>query len=407
MRVRVAPGAQNYMNLLKKIEKFPEKPGVYLMKGRGGDILYIGKAANLKKRVKSYFLKANEERTERLLSEVKNIDYKLTDNTVEALILESQLIKKYQPKYNIREKDDKSFLYVLITPEKFPRVILIRGKEIKKIKGKLFGPFTSASNIREALKIIRKIFPYNLHSQDKIPQNKPCFDYQIGLCPGTCLGIVPEKEYRKTIKNIELFLSGHKKEILKKLEKEMREAAQNLEFEKAEKIKKQIFALNHIQDVSLISDEKIKFGESFYRIECYDISNISGQLSVGSMVVFLGDNPLKSEYKRFKIKTVKGINDFKMIEEVLRRRLKHKEWPMPDLILIDGGKGQVNVARSVLSKFKLNIPVLGIAKGPKRSKNEIIGEIPSWTTRDVLIRARDEAHRFAINYHRKLRGFIK
>jgi len=195
-------------SLISKIKNFPEKPGVYLMKDKSGNILYIGKAGSLKRRVLSYFQKAQDSRIEKLLSEIKNIDYKITDSALEALILESNLIKKYNPKYNIKEKDDKSFLYVLITDEKFPRIILIRGNDIKNSKGEIFGPFIQSKNLKESLKIIRRIFPYNLHPENKIPQKKPCFDYQIGLCPGTCINQINQKEYIQIIKNIKLFLNG-------------------------------------------------------------------------------------------------------------------------------------------------------------------------------------------------------
>jgi excinuclease ABC subunit C len=393
-------------DLVSKVKNFPQKPGVYLMKNKKGEIIYIGKASNLQKRVLSYFQKAHDQRIKKLLQEVDDIAYQIQDTTIEALILESNLIKKYQPKYNIREKDDKSFLYILITNEKFPRVLLVRKKDIKDGSGEIFGPFTQAQNLRQALKIIRKIFPYNLHPENKIPQDKPCFDYQIGLCPGTCIQKITPKEYAKTIKNIKLFLSGKKKKILEKLKKEMETASKNLEFELAQKIKNQIFALTHIQDIALIQEDKFNLEEGVKRIEGYDISNISGKLAVGSMVVFLNDQPQKSEYKKFKIKTVNTVNDVLMLKEVLERRFNHKEWTLPDLILIDGGKAQVNIAKKVLKKLKLNIPVVGIAKGPKRKKNEFIGKIPNGFNKDLLIKVRGEAHRFALSYHRQIRKVI-
>jgi excinuclease ABC subunit C len=393
-------------DLISKVKNFPQKPGVYLMKNKNGEIIYIGKASNLQKRVLSYFQKAHDQRIEKLLQEVDDIAYQIQDTTIEALILESNLIKKYQPKYNIREKDDKSFLYILITNEKFPRVLLVRKKDIKDNSGEVFGPFTQAQNLRQALKIIRKIFPHNLHPENKIPQDKPCFDYQIGLCPGTCIQKITPKEYAKTIKNIKLFLSGKKKKVLEKLKKEMETASKNLEFELAQKIKNQIFALTHIQDIALIQEDKFNLEEGAKRIEGYDISNISGKLAVGSMVVFLNDQPQKSEYKKFKIKTVNTINDVLMLKEVLERRFNHKEWTLPDLILIDGGKAQVNIAKKVLKKLKLNIPVIGIAKGPKRKKNEFIGKIPNGFNKDLLIKVRDKAHRFALSYHRRIRKVI-
>jgi len=427
----------------KTLKKIPETPGVYIMKDARGKILYIGKAGNLRRRVSSYFQKAYDSRVEKLVSQIKKIDYRKTDTAIEALILESQLIKKYEPPFNVKEKDDKSFLYVEITKEKFPRVLLVRSKDFYGEKGLTlswvegFGPFTSASSIREALRIIRRIFPYSVHP---VPQSeksefhpnldvpfgmafgyghsdafvdwdcnlKPCFDYQIGLCPGTCIGAITRKDYLKNIKNIKLFLQGRKKRILTNLQKEMKNAGKNLEFEKAEKIRRQIFALQHIQDVALITDENfqspISNFQKFYRIEGYDVSNISGTSAVGSMAVFTNGKPDKNEYRKFKIRTITQSDDVGMLKEILERRFRHTEWPMPDLILVDGGRGQINVCRSVLEKFGFKIPVIGIAKGPKHKKNEIIGKIPRGISEKTLIKIRDEAHRFAISYHRKLRG---
>ena len=272
------------------------------MKDAAGKILYIGKAGNLKCRVASYFQKAYDSRIEKLLNQVKKIDYRKTDTAIEALILESQLIKKYEPPFNVKEKDDKSFLYVEITKEKFPRVLLVRGKS--NTVGERHGPFTSASNIREAMRIIRRIFPYSRHSHKfvdshYIGESRPCFDYQIGLCPGTCIGTITRKDYLKNIKNIKLFLQSRKKRILTNLQKEMKNASKNLEFEKAEKIRRQIFALKHIQDVALINDSEIHDSrfmiQDSSRIEGYDVSNISGTSAVGSMAVFTNNKPDKNE----------------------------------------------------------------------------------------------------------------
>ncbi|HEY4497099.1 MAG TPA: excinuclease ABC subunit UvrC [Candidatus Paceibacterota bacterium] len=407
------------MNKEDLYKKLPESPGVYLMKGVKGKLLYVGKAVNLRRRVSSYFIKAHDSRIEKLVSEIKKVDYKETDSALEALILEAELIKKYQPLYNIREKDDKSFLYVEITREKFPRVLLVRGKNISPLassgrNASYFGPFTSASQIREALRIIRKIFPFSIHKLDVIGQvsgverKRPCFDYQIKLCPGTCIGVINRADYMKNIRNIKLLFQGKKERILKNLDKEMISASKSLDFERAAKLRGKIFALKHIQDIALISDSTGQMsgvnGQMLSRIEGYDISNISGIHAVGSMVVFRGDRPSRSEYKKFKISTIDSPNDVGMIKEVLKRRMSHREWGTPDAILIDGGKGQVNGAKSVLNEFGIEIPVVGIAKGAKRKKNEFVGDIPKNIDKNILIRVRDEAHRFAVSYHKKLRG---
>ena len=416
------------------------------MKDAKGRVLYVGKAANLKRRVSSYFLRPHDLRIERLVSEIAKIDFKETLNALEALVLESKFIKKYQPPYNIREKDDKSFLYVAVTKEEFPRVFLVRGKgaEAKKYGG-FYGPFVSSSNIREALRIVRRIFPFSTHPAKQIvasralasyglalsvkpkfgigrndmTASRPCFDYEIGLCPGTCAGLISKQEYRKDIRNIKLIFSGKTNRILRSLEKEMKTASKKLDFERAGKLKRQLFALKHIQDSALISDTEVghwglEIGHSrrvegpvLSRVEGYDISNISGQHAVGSMVVFVGGQPAKSNYRKFKIKGIAGPDDTGMIAEVISRRFSGAhdgEWPMPDLIVIDGGKGQVNAAKAALSKRRLSVPVVGIAKGPERKRNDFIGRIPVWADKKVLIRVRDEAHRFAVSYHRKLRA---
>jgi len=332
-------------------KNLPDSPGVYLFRGARGKILYIGKAGNLKRRVSSYYKKAHDSKTEKLISEAKKIDYVKTDTAIEALILEAELIKKHKPLFNAKEKDDKSFLYVDITKDEFPQVILSRGRAApSKNLAKRYGPFTAASQIREALRIVRRIFPFSIHYPDKVGKMKrPCFDYQIGLCPGTCVGEADKEEYLKDVKNIKLLFEGKKKRIISGLKREMESASKAQEFERAEKKKRQIFALEHIQDVALISESRAvkDTGEGMKRIEGYDISNISGTSAVGSMVVFTGGVPDKDEYRKFRIKTVQGSNDVAMLAEMLFRRLNNK-WQLPDLILVDGGRAQVNAMLRVL-----------------------------------------------------------
>lgn len=388
---------------MKKIPKnIPQSSGVYLIKKRK-EILYIGKAGNIQKRVESYF-RSSDNKIKKLINDATSISFLKTETVIEALILEAKLIKKIKPSYNVKEKDDRSFLYVAFTKEKFPRVILVRGREMRKKDFKeVFGPFVSSSNIQEALKIIRRIFPFSAHDPKK-KFNKPCFDYEIGLCPGTCINKVDRKEYLKNISNIKKFFKGEKAGILKSLKKEMLFYSNNLNFEKAEKIKRQINAVLHIRDTSLITAES--FAEKRKeRWEGYDISNISGVFAAGSMVVFEDGEPKKEEYRKFKIRTINKANDVGMLREVLSRRFK-KTWLLPFLILVDGGKGQVSATRDVLNSCGLKIPVIGVAKGEKRNKNEFIGIIPKGINKKDLLYLRDEAHRFAINYHKKLREDI-
>jgi excinuclease ABC subunit C len=403
-------------------KSLPDTPGVYLMKDDEGSVLYVGKAGNLRRRVSSYFERPHDVRIQMLVTKIRKIDFEQTDTALEALIREAELIKTLTPPFNVREKDDKSFLYFEITKEKFPRVLLVRGKDSPAFStgsGKRFGPFTSASSAREALRILRKIFPWNSHEPEDIGKFKrPCFNYEIGLCPGTCVGAITHDDYIKSVDRLVLFFEGKKKSVIRSLEKDMKEASKKQEFEKAEKLRRQIFALQHIRDTALISDNEILFVgasplRSGYRIEGYDISNISGTSAVGSMVVFEDGEPNKNEYRKFKIRTVFKPNDVGMLKEVLERRFSHsvvedqaskERWPMPDLVLIDGGLAQVNTAKRVLLRAGLKVPIIGIAKGPKRDRNDILGLVPKGVQKETLVKVRNEAHRFAIGYHKSLRA---
>lgn len=421
----------------KQIEKISSSPGIYIFKNKSGTILYVGKASNLKSRVSSYF--GSSEKDDRpvmsALSQVEKIETKETDSVLEALFLEAELIKKYKPKYNAQGKDDKSFSYIAVTREEFPRIIVLRETDLRKNKtlapktynietNKLFGPYVSKRQIETALKIIRKIFPF--HSRRE-KSEKGCLESQIGLCPAPHDGKISKEEYGKNIKNITLILKGKKKRLVSQLKREMESLSRKEKFEKAATLRNQIFALEHIQDVALISRErneklqilnykprtnlKSQIVNSKFRIEAYDISNISGKFAVGSMVVFDEQGPRKDQYRKFKIKTVEGSNDVGMMAEVLFRRFKNS-WPRPDLILLDGGRGHVNMAEKILKELSLKIPVVGVAKGPNRKSIKLqkteagkyqksIEEIIKDKT--LVKRIMDEAHRFAIQYHKKLR----
>jgi excinuclease ABC subunit C len=441
-------------SIQKKLKKLTQTPGVYIFKNKNGEILYVGKAASLKSRVGSYFstplnppLVMGEGKggrpIEAMIHQVAEIETRETDSVLEALILESHLIKKYQPKYNAMGKDDKSFAYFVITKDEFPRILILRKTNLdqmsfprkressknfsgSRIKSGMtiidiiqtYGPYTSKKQMEIALKIIRKIFPF--HS---LPQKteKGCLDFQIGTCPGPYAGAISKDDYVKNIRGIKMILEGNKKSLVKKLEIEMREYSKKHEYEKAADVRNKIFALKHIKDVALISAEKIplippftkgeksspfskgRIREGFSRIEAYDISNIFGKFATGSMVVFTDGQVDKNEYRKFKIKTVKGINDVEMMKEVLRRRLRHKEWPFPDLIFIDGGIGQYNGAQDIIRENGLNIPVIALAKGQDRKGEKLFSSTPLKMDINFIKAIRDEAHRFAISYHRKLR----
>ncbi len=384
----------------EQLESLPESPGVYIFKDKREEVLYVGKAANIKRRVQSYFSPGERSKAGVIARETDKIATEKKETVIEALIKEAQLIKRFAPKYNVKEKDDRSFLYLVITDENYPRVLLERGKDLEKENTRsIFGPFVFSSEIRSALKIIRKIFPYSTHKKEEIERGRECFYYQIGLCPGTCVGAIKKREYLKEVKNIELFFEGKKKRVIERLRKEMKEKSKKEEFERAEELKKKINLLSYIQDIAVMGKEKEKEG---MRIEGYDISNISGSLAAGAMVVFEGESPKKEAYRRFKIRNVKEPNDTEMLKEVVERRLK-RDWKLPHLILVDGGKGQVSVVREVLGKEGVSVPVVGIAKGKDRKGERVVGKVPFGIKKNTLLSVQSEAHRFAIDYHKKLR----
>lgn len=424
--------------LTKVIAQLPRTPGVYLFYGRKGEILYIGKATYLRDRVRSYFSYANplinanqliaNRPIEQIIHRIEKVEVKKTDSVLEALILESNLIKKHQPKYNVDLKDGKSFSYFVITrapkqslvrgaaKQKFPRVLIMRESDLEKSKEIIkhqFGPYTSKKNMEVALGIIRKIFPF--HS-GKIESEKGCLDFQIGRCPGPYAGAITRAGYLKNIWGIRMILEGKKKSLVRRMENEMKELSQKQEFEKAAELRNKVFALKHIQDIALISAEGSTFGapkvepSEALRIEAYDISNISGQQAVGSMVVFNNHKPDKSQYRKLKIKTVAGADDVGMMREVLSRRFNNA-WPKPDLILLDGGIGHLNMGKEILKSLKLDIPMVAVAKGATR-KNQELRVMNHEFKKEIKIilddknlmkQIMDEAHRFAIAYHKKLR----
>lgn len=399
--------------LEKKVKSLPETPGVYFFYDNKKRLIYVGKATSLKNRVRSYFIGAHDNKTERLVSEVVDLKFKSTPTVLEALILESNLIKKNQPKYNIKAKDDKSFSYFLITKnDEFPRIIIARETDLKMFpEAKNYGPYTSRRQMELALRIIRKIFPF--HSR-KEKTEKGCLDFQLGLCPGPYLGKISRKDYLKNISQIELILRGKKASLIKKLEREMASLSHAKKYEEAAALRDRIFALKHIRDTALISKEEFvwpteKSAFTFKKIEGYDISNLGGQFAVGSLVSFFGDRPNKKSYRHFKIKNVSGINDFDMMREVISRRLKREDWPKPDLIILDGGLGHLNTILELLEKKKERIPVLAVSKGPRRNKLDFHSREKKILENKAELepiaeKVRNEAHRFAINYHKKLRG---
>ncbi|PIP73854.1 MAG: hypothetical protein COW88_00685 [Candidatus Lloydbacteria bacterium CG22_combo_CG10-13_8_21_14_all_47_15] len=397
-----------------KQKKLLDTPGVYRFLGLRGKVLYIGKATSLKNRIRSYctgdISATRGPVIMEMLSRAKNIRMEQTDSVLEALVLEAALIKKFQPPFNAKEKSDKSFQYVVMTDETYPRVLIVRERSLfqdTEIAGTIagtsimyaFGPFPQGGMLREAMKIVRRIFPYR--DTCKPDRGRPCFNSQIGLCPGVCTGAVSARAYAQTIHNIALFFEGKKKRLLKKLEREMNSAARMREFEKATEIKRTMFALRHIQDVSLIGKDVVTAGESV-RIEAYDVAHLSGEGLVGVMTVVHDGVPAKREYRKFKIKSFVGVNDTKALAEILSRRLGHAEWPLPRLVVVDGGKAQVNAAEKVFKDAGILIPVVGVVKDghhrPKRFEGSRV--LARRYESDILL-TNAEAHRFAVGFHRQ------
>ena len=395
--------------------KLPDNPGIYFFKDKEGNILYIGRATSLRDRVRSYFMPDLIATRGPLLvdmvTKAAKIEFIETDSVLEAIILESNKIKEHQPYYNTKEKDNRSYNYVVITDEEFPRLLVVRGRTLQvideelreiilkfKIKAK-FGPYPEGGLLREALKIIRKIFPFR-DAKSVIPHQER-FYQSIGLSPNTSS---PEakKEYQKTIRNLILFFQGKKGELMKTLEKEMKEYAATQKFEKADRVKHTIYALMHIEDIALIKSDAGAQRHGF-RIEAYDIAHMSGKNTVGVMTVIIDDELEKDAYRKFRI--IREANDDTAgIKEVLLRRFNHPEWPYPNLIVIDGGLGQKNAAEALLKEIGTSIPVVSVVKNAAHKPDHFLGDeklVAIYSK--AILKANAEAHRFAIAYHKNLR----
>lgn len=525
------------MKLKDKVKMLPDKPGSYQFKNEDGKVIYVGKAKNLKKRVSSYFTGSHDAKTTRLVMHIKDIEYIITDSELDALLLELNLIKKFNPKYNIMLTDDKTYPYIEITNERHPKIVITRN--VKKKSKKLFGPYPNVSAARETVKLLNKIYP--LRKCDHMPK-QACLYYYIGQCKAPCIHEVTTQDYQEIISDITRFLKGDTKAVIKQLEQYMFEASEVLEFERANEYKKtikdiqtttkeqrinlndmkdrdvigyfaeehllsieiffirngkisarhqkmfeiytdpvtslidyliqfydrevvprELFVPNELQDSSLEEyfktklvypqrGQKVKLlnlaisnakqslfekqavirreydrtfgaievlGEKLgidtpRHIEAFDNSNLFGSSAVSSLVVYKDGKPSKTEYRKFKIKEAKTDSDFDMMKEVLYRRyyrLLMEDKPMPDLILVDGGKPQLTAAREILSQFDLSIPLAGLVKDKTHSTNHLLTsdlkEVPlkkTSATFHLITRIQDEAHRFAVNYHQNVRS---
>ncbi|MGE7766562.1 excinuclease ABC subunit UvrC [Peribacillus sp. NPDC096540] len=524
-----------------KLALLPDQPGCYLMKDRQGTIIYVGKAKVLKNRVRSYFTGSHDGKTFRLVNEIEDFEYIVTSSNIEALILELNLIKKHDPKYNIMLKDDKTYPFIKLTAERHPRLIITR--KVKKDKGKYFGPYPNAFAANETKKLLDRIYP--LRKCNTLP-DRVCLYYHLGQCLAPCVYDVEEQEYKKMVDDINRFLNGGHTEIKKELTEKMLEASEDLDFERAKEFRDKIAHIDITmekqkmmttdfidrdvfgyaydkgwmcvqvffvrqgklieRDVSLFpvydepDQELLTFLGQFYeitnhfkpkeillpesvdaemaegllgvktihpkrgskkdmlklanknaaialqekfslierdeertinavenlgvqlgiytphRIEAFDNSNIQGSDPVSALVVFIDGKPEKREYRKYKIKTVQGPDDYESMREVVRRRYSRvlKEGlPLPDLIIIDGGKGHVEAVRDILeNELGLDIPLSGLIKDEKhRTSQLMIGnplELVPLDSRSqefyLLQRIQDEVHRFAITFHRQLRG---
>jgi len=377
---------------------------------QGTTILYIGKATSLRDRIRSYFSKdlmeSRSPAIAAMIERAQRVEWQTTDSVLEALIVEANLIKKHQPQYNTDEKDNKSFNYLIITKEAFPRVLVVRGRELfdplnadKYITKYVFGPFPQGGALREACKIVRKIFPFR---DTCTPESgKPCFNAQIGLCPGVCAGTVSKTEYAHLLQNVVDLFNGNFHGLKRRLAKEMQEAAASEEFEKATVLRRQISALDHIRDVSLIKDESRVSSGGHVRIEAYDVAHTAGNETVGVMVVVQDGEAAKQEYRKFRIKTVKN-DDPGALTEMLSRRLGHPEWQYPRVIAVDGSTAQIRAAQKVLKQTGIEIPIIGVVKDDRHKPIRLVGEdrVIAAHQKEIVL-ANSEAHRYAIEWHRK------
>ncbi len=393
-----------------KIKRLPDAPGVYFFKKRAR-ILYIGKATSLRDRVRSYFSSdigdTRGPRIVKMLTEATGVSYQQTDSVLEALILEAALIKKHQPHYNAIEKDDKSFNYVVVTNEDYPRVFTVRQRElatggIAHYK-KIFGPFTQGGQLQEALKLVRRIFPFRGKNDAPLTdeKRKSRLYQEIGLAPD--VSVIGKKEYARTVWHVTLFFEGKKKELLRALERDMKITVKEKKFERAAELKRELFALKHINDVALLKSET-RNPKSENRIEAYDVAHIGETNRVGVMAVVENGEANRKEYRTFNIKSA-GVGDTAALREILERRLGHLEWPLPRLIVVDGGVAQKNTAEKVLTEFGYQIPVVAVTKNERHRPERILGSREHITGNEVaILLANAEAHRFSLSKHRAKRS---
>ncbi len=403
-------------SLTEQVAQLPSSPGVYLFKDAQGRLLYVGKAASLKARVSSYFHQhANlSPRIAALVRQVASIETRPAGSEAEALLYEAQLIKEQQPKYNVLFRDDKTYPMLKITHEPFPRLVVARRR--LNDGARYFGPYVDAGLMRQAVDLMRKLFP--LRTCRRFPKS-PCLEFYLGQCMAPCVGKIDASQYAGIVRELALFLEGKRGALLKELTRKMQEASRGRRYETAAHIRDQLQAFSSViaANAQAASHDPLEQLQAALhlsrlprRIEAFDISHLFGEEAVGSMVVFIDGRPHKSHYRKFKIVRVAGIDDYAMMREVLERRYGGDlatELPLPDLILVDGGKGQLAVALEVLRALPVDRPVIGLAKRLEQivtpDQEEPIVLLRSSPVLQLLQHVRDEAHRFAITYHRSLK----
>ena len=396
----------------------PDCPGVYLFTkgiGKSKEVLYVGKATSLRDRVRSYFdddlIATRGPRVVDVITRADAVAHETTPTVLEALVREAALIRQYMPIGNVEGKDDKTFLYAYVTDEEIPRVLTARGKDIDFQEARvgsvrytaIHGPFPSGPQLREALRLIRRIFPFydtpkpigytGKHQRARIEFNK-----QIGQYPRD----MERKDYLRSVRNVSLFLSGRVKTLRATLTREMKQAAKEERFEDAAVMRRQLFALDHVQDVSLIREDRPGDRAPGPRLEAYDTAHISGTNTIGVMTVVEDGTPVKAGYRTFKVRTSKN-DDIKSLKEILSRRLGHPEWPLPRAFVIDGGKTHKKAAEEVLKEVGIMIPVVAVVKDEKHRPREVIGALRAGIPEADAVLANSEAHRFALSNHRKAR----
>lgn len=405
-----------------KLNLLPALPGVYFHKNQHNEIIYVGKAAVLKNRVRQYFQNSiKDQKTLNLVSEISDFDFIVTDSEIDALFLESEMIKRYQPKWNILLKDDKTVTFVRIDLKSEIPIVTTTPNPVDD-NALYIGPFYGRSAISKALKSLRKVFPF----YDRKYTGKRSLYTDLGLTPGIEIGVSTSQQYKQNLKKLISYLKGDKKQLIASLESEMKKASSEAKFEQALVLRNQVLGLKELSRKIIFSDQEfldiskdralielqelLKLKSPPRRIEGYDISHQSGENAVASMVVFINGVSARQEYRKFKIRHSKN-NDFENLKEVLERRIKHQEWPLPELILIDGGIPQLNFLAPLLNE--LNIPYLGLAEKnetivlPLSTNPKTYQELTLPRSSDLLKllqRIRDESHRFAITYHTSLKS---